>query len=96
MLNKKNNYSTKMNEDNDYGQFTIIDIEYNEIGPRYKIYHIKNENDIENNNSGNKYHHDHHSDDDDPKKPNFKKNYFENTIYSATVILVLFMFVYFC
>jgi len=91
MFNKKNNYLTKMNEDNDYGQFTIIDIEYNEIGPRYKIYHVKNENDLENNRDENKNH-----DDDDPKKPNFKKNYFENTIYSATVILAIVIFIYFC
>ena len=93
MFNKKNNYLTKINEDNDYGQFTIIDIEYNEIGPRYKIYHVKNENDLENNRDENK---NHDTDDDDPKKPNFKKNYFENTIYSATVILAIVIFIYFC
>jgi hypothetical protein len=87
MFYKKNNSLSKMSEDNDYGQFTLIDIEDNEIGPRYKIYHIKYKNDIENN-----VHDD--DDDDDSKKPD-KNYYLENTIYSATIILAIVIFIYF-
>ena len=94
MFNKKNHSLSKMNEDNDYGQFTVIDIDDNNNNSQYMIkmnfkknHSAKYNNDLENNI---------HDDDDDSNKYNFEKNYFENTIYSATVILVLFMFIYFC
>jgi len=97
MFNKKNHSLSKMNEDNDYGQFTVIDIDDNN-NPQYmikinfnKTYHIKYKNDIENNlvikNNA--------DDDDDSKKPNNKNYYLENTIYSATIILAIIIFIYF-
>jgi hypothetical protein len=94
MFNKKNHSLSKMNEDNDYGQFTLIDIDDNITNPRYDITikmnkncHIKYKNDIENN-----VHDD--DDDDDSKKPD-KNYYLENTIYSATIILAIVIFIYF-
>jgi hypothetical protein len=98
MFNKKNYSLSKMNEDNDYGQFTVIDMEDSNNNPRYditikfnKIYHVKNENDIENNLHTKK----NDDDDDDPKKPD-KNYYLENTIYSTTIILAIVIFIYFC
>jgi hypothetical protein len=100
MFYKKNNSLSKMNEDNDYGQFTLIDIEDNTANPRYditikvnKTYHIKYKNDIESNIHSKKNHDD---DDDDPKKPNNKNYYLENTIYSTTIILAIVIFIYLC
>jgi len=57
-----------------------------------KTYHIKYKNDIENNVNDDDHDDD---DDDDPKKPNNKNYYLENTLYSATIILVIFIFIYF-
>jgi hypothetical protein len=98
MFNKKNHSLSKMNEDNDYGQFTVIDIEDNNKNSRCditikfnKTYHIKYKNYIENNihtNKDDEY-------DDDSKKPNNKNYYLENTIYSATIILAIVIFIYF-
>ena len=86
-----------MNEDNDYGQFTVIDVEDNNKNSRCditikfnKTYHIKYKNDIENNIHTNK-----DDNDDDSKKPNNKNYYLENTIYSATIILAIVIFIYF-
>jgi hypothetical protein len=98
MFNKKNYSLSKMNEDNDYGQFTVIDMEDSNNNPHYditikvnKTYHIKYKNDIESNIHTKK----NDDDDDDPKKPNNKNYYLENTIYSTTIILAIVIFIYF-
>jgi hypothetical protein len=99
MFYKNNNSLSKMSEDNDYGQFTLIDIDDNITNPRYditikvnKTYHIKYKNDIENNIHSKK----NDDGDDDSKKPNNKNYYLENTIYSTTIILAIVIFIYFC
>lgn len=99
MFYKNNNSLSKMSEDNDYGQFTLIDIDDNITNPRYditikvnKTYHIKYKNDIESNIHTKK----NDDDDDDPKKPNNKNYYLENTIYSTTIILAIVIFIYLC
>ena len=109
MLNKRTYSLSKMNEDNDYGQFTIIDIEHYNANPRYEITPLRITNTHKmgalNVQKYNKNYHiktdndiENNADtdnDDDPKKPD-KNYYLENTIYSTTIILAIMIFIYLC